>query len=72
MQYRWIKIEKSLKYKFYANIRIMSITPFWHHINDTKRNPCSHCPINGLSGYLTTTVYLAVMLQVSWYIAEGK
>ena len=33
---------------------------------------CSHCPINDSSGYLNNTVYLAVMLQASWHIAEGS
>ena len=31
---------------------------------------CSHCAINDSSGYLHTTIYLAVMLQVSWHNAE--
>ena len=32
----------------------------------------SHFPINDSSGYLHTTVYLAVMLQASWHTAEGN
>ena len=44
-------------------------------ISDTKKNPwvmlCLDCPMNNSSSYLNTTVYLAVMLKVSWHIAEG-
>ena len=47
-----------------------------HQLHGTKRNPwvmlCSHWPINDSCDYLHTTVYLAVMLQASWHIAEGK
>ena len=64
------------EYKFYDNIGDLSVRSFWYHSNDTKRNPwvmlCSHCPINDSSGYLHTTVYLAVMLQASWHTAEGN
>ena len=63
----WIVIEESPKYKFYDNIRDLSVRSFWYHSNDTKRNPwvmlCSHCPINDSSDYLHTTVYLAVMYK---------
>ena len=49
---------------------------FWYHGDYTKRNPgamlCSDCPINNSSGYLNTTVYLAVMLKASWHTAEGN
>ena len=45
------------------------------YIPQLKRNPwvmlCSHSPINNSSSYLNKTVYLAVMLQASWYAAEG-
>ena len=62
--------------KFYDNIGDLSVRSFWYHSNDTKRNPwvilCSDCPINDSSGYLHTTVYLAVMLQASWHTAEGN
>ena len=64
------------EYKFYDNIRDLSVRSFWYHSNDTKRNPwvilCSDCPINDSSGYLHTSVYLAVMLQASWHTAEGN
>ena len=33
---------------------------------------CSHCPVNGSSGCLHITMYLAVMLQASWHTAEGN
>ena len=34
---------------------------------------CVHIPpINYSSGYLNNTVYFAIMLQDSWYIAEGN
>ena len=72
----WIDIKKSPKYKLNDNIGDLPKTTFWYHSNDTKRNPwvmlCSHCPINDSSGYLHTTVYLAVMLQASWHTAEGN
>ena len=72
----WIVIEESPEDKFYDNIRDLSVRSFWYHSNDTKKNPwvmlCSHCPINDSSGYLHTTVYLAVMLQASWHTAEGN
>ena len=62
--------------KFYDNIGDLSVRSFWYHSNDTKRNPRvmlrSHFPINDSSGYLHTTVYLAVMLQASWHTAEGN
>ena len=32
----------------------------------------SHCPINDLSSYLHTTVYLAVNLQATWHTAEDN
>ena len=52
----WIVIEESPEYKFYDNIRDLSVRSFWYHSNDTKTNPwvmlCSHCPINDSSGYL--------------------
>ena len=64
------------EYKFYDNIGDLSVRSFWYHSNDTKRNPRvmlrSHFPINDSSGYLHTTVYLAVMLQASWHTAEGN
>ena len=69
-----IEIKEIPKYKLH--IGDLSKTTFWYHNNDTKRNPwvmlCSHCPINDSSGYLHTTVYLAVMLQTSWHTAEGN
>ena len=72
----WIVIEESPKYKFYDNIRDLSVRSFLYHSNDTKRKPwvmlCSHCPINDSSGYLHTTVYLAVTLQASSHTAEGN
>ena len=62
-----IEIKESPQYKFYNNIGDLSIRSFWYHNSDTKRNPwvmlCSHCPINDSSGYLHTTVYLAVMYK---------
>ena len=64
------------EYKFYDNIGDLSVRSFWYYSNGTKRNPWvmpySHCPINDSSGYLHTTVYLAVILQASWHTAEGN
>ena len=72
----WIVIEESPKNKFYDNITDLSVRSFLYHSNDTKRKPwvmlCSHCPINDSSGYLHTTVYLAVTLQASSHTAEGN
>ena len=70
----WIDIKKSPKYKLNDNIGDL-LTNFWHHSNDTKRNPwvmCWHCIINDSSGCLYITVYLAAMLQASWHTAESK
>ena len=67
--------EERPEYKFY-DIRDLSVRSFWYHSNNTKRNPwvmmCSHCPVDDSSGYLHTTVYLAVMLKASWHTAEGN
>ena len=72
----WIEIKEIPKYKLYGNIGDLSKTTFWHHSNDTKRNPwvvlCLRCPIIDSSGYLHITVCLAVMLQASWHTAEGN
>ena len=71
---RGSEIKKSPEYNFYDSIRHVSVRSSWYHSDDTKRNPrvmlCSHCPINDSSGYLYTTVYLAVMLQASWHTKE--
>ena len=76
MYCKWIEIKKIPEYNFYDNIGDVSVRSFRYHNNDTKRNPwimfCLHCPINDLSGYLYTTVYLAVMFQASWHTAEGS
>ena len=72
----WIKIEESPEYKSYDNSGDFSARSFWYHSNGTKRNPWgmlySHCPVNDSSGYLHTTVCLAVMLQASWHTADGN
>ena len=64
----WIQI--------YDNSGDLSVRSFWYHSNATKRNPWvmlySHCPVNDSSGYLHTTVCLAVMLQASWHTADGN
>ena len=39
----WIVIEESPEYKFYDNIRDLSVRSFWYHSNDTKRNPWVMC-----------------------------
>ena len=66
----------SLEYKFYDSIEDLTGRFFWYHSNDTKKNSSvmlfSHFPINNSSGYLHSTVYLAVMLQASWHTAEGN
>ena len=36
-------IEESPEYKFYDNIRDLSVRSFWYHSNDTKRNPWVMC-----------------------------
>ena len=76
MRWSWIEIKEIPKYRLYDNIVDLSKRTFWYHSIDTKRNPwvvlCSHCPINDSSSYLHVTVYLAVMLQASWHIAEGN
>ena len=64
------------QYRFYNNIGDLSIRSFRYHSSDTKRDPWvilfSHCPINDSSGFFHNIVYLAVMLQASWHIAEGN
>ena len=46
------------------------------HIPPCERNPlvmlCTHLPINDSSGCLHITVYLAVMVQVSWHTADSN
>ena len=38
MYYEWMLIEEIPEYKFYDNIRKLSIRSFRYHSNDTKRN----------------------------------
>ena len=70
----WIEIKKSPNYN--NTLGSVKITSFWYHSNDTKTNPwvmlCSNFPINDSSGYLHTTVYLAVMWKAFWHTAEGN
>ena len=71
-----IEIKESPQYIFYNNIGDLLLRSYWNHNSDTKRNPwvmsCTDFPINDSSGYLHNVVYLAVMLQASWYTAEGN
>ena len=71
-----IEIKESRQSRVNNNIGDLSIRSFQYHNSDTKRKPevilCSHCPISASSGYLHNTVYLTVMLQASWYTAEGN
>ena len=57
-------------------IQICHYDPFDTIANYTEMNPrvtlCSYSPINHSFGYLNNTVYLAVMLRVSWNTAEGN
>ena len=71
-----IEIKKALNTNFMIILKICEKQPFDVIAVDTKRSPffmlCSHCPISHSSGCLHITIYLVVMLQVSWYTGEGN
>ena len=66
----WIVIEGVPEYKFYYNIRDVSVRSFWYHSDDTKRNSwvmlCSHCPINDSSGYLLRVKRFIYQVMMDW------